>query len=876
MMKTNPATGRTGILLLNVMAILSGGCALAYEVLLMRALPLVCGDMFYVHAALLSTFLIGMGIGARLAYRCMRGLWLIEILTGFYAILLPFLLKALSSLQVMSGIASSPLHIVLVTVALVAMPGILTGFSIPLFSAYLKERAAGILSFQGIYIVYNLGACVSIFLVEFLLVRYCGIRLSLAVTGGVNILNGIILFIMRAAPPKAPVEMPRSFPVRVIAALAIGSFCSSVLQMFFLKLSNLVFHPHRENFALALSIILLGMFLGALGATKIKLSFENILIACSLAVGLIYINYCGIAALYREALMWASSSEILIIANKFVFGCIFALLPMTLFGALIPALMNSEQEVAGESGYLLFVSSLANAAGYLFYVFLGHPFFSTGIVLAMIAVLLLVAALINLRFAPARYQTALALFSLILMAVLVVRWQDVYFYLPDRVNRLTSRDRITTFKRGAESATLIEDPERARISYNGYPSLTIWINGKISYAEMETGIITGLNAPRLDRVLCMGIGTGITASSAAQIFKSADLVEINGAFFDMMPVLSKVNMDVLHNPSASFHLADARVFLQGKEAVYDAIINSTSPTYYAAFKIYTVDFYHLVRKALKPDGVFSLWFSALDMSEEGVMMILSALRKEFRYCELRLLRGMYYQATCSNQPIRTRRFSELSFNGPLREALQSSLDYFDLDELFDDIRLSDDIFEHFTPRVARENTDDRPALEFELIRSYETQTMGADPFLREQEMLNIDPVRRNEIKDPARFARRALVYSTLSSRYFHKNFEPLLKENWILAAHFMLLKAQMLQKLGDARAALVLTEKMLNEYPAFAEGHDYFGTLLQAQGRRQDALAHYRKALELKPDFPEARRNLDSLLKPAHKQSRGGPLRFPG
>jgi hypothetical protein len=50
------------------LAFLSGCCALAYEILYMRALTTVLGDMLYVHAALLSTFLVGIGIGAKLAW----------------------------------------------------------------------------------------------------------------------------------------------------------------------------------------------------------------------------------------------------------------------------------------------------------------------------------------------------------------------------------------------------------------------------------------------------------------------------------------------------------------------------------------------------------------------------------------------------------------------------------------------------------------------------------------------------------------------------------------------------------------------------------------------------------------------------------------
>ena len=57
---------------LTLLALLSGCCALAYEILYMRGLTTLLGDMLYVHAAILSTFLVGIALGARLAWHCVR------------------------------------------------------------------------------------------------------------------------------------------------------------------------------------------------------------------------------------------------------------------------------------------------------------------------------------------------------------------------------------------------------------------------------------------------------------------------------------------------------------------------------------------------------------------------------------------------------------------------------------------------------------------------------------------------------------------------------------------------------------------------------------------------------------------------------------
>ena len=144
------------ILILNTLALLSGCCGLAYEVLYVRALTAILGDMFYVHAALLSTFLIGIGLGSKLAHRWVRWLWIFAIVTGLYALALPAVIGWVSQQQLMAAITASPALTIICTIVFMAIPSLLIGFSIPLFSAYIKSISPDHLAFQGIYKIYNI------------------------------------------------------------------------------------------------------------------------------------------------------------------------------------------------------------------------------------------------------------------------------------------------------------------------------------------------------------------------------------------------------------------------------------------------------------------------------------------------------------------------------------------------------------------------------------------------------------------------------------------------------------------------------------------------------------------------------------------------
>ncbi len=141
-MKQETDRGRGVVAGLETMAVASGVCALGYEVLYIRTLTTALGDALWVHAALLSTFLIGTAVGARVAHLMHRWLAAFEVVIGVYALLFPLMTACVVSAGSLGGLASpvgltSPLGASLATMALVALPAFAIGFSLPLFSAYV-------------------------------------------------------------------------------------------------------------------------------------------------------------------------------------------------------------------------------------------------------------------------------------------------------------------------------------------------------------------------------------------------------------------------------------------------------------------------------------------------------------------------------------------------------------------------------------------------------------------------------------------------------------------------------------------------------------------------------------------------------------------
>lgn len=764
-----------------VLAFLSGMCALAYEVLYLRQLTPLLGDALHVHAAFLATFLLGVAAGSRFAYRLHRRLAPIEGAVGVIALAFPAAVGALSASGALGALAASPAGAAAATALLVAAPALLLGAGLPLFSAYVKEaRGGGGPAFQDVYAAYNLGAFAGIVLVEAVLVRALGIRTSLALFGAVNLGVAAALWASGSTQIARPPSPPRVFARRLEAAVLLAGAASGLTQLLLLRTLDLVLQPHRANFALGLAVILGGLALGSRVAARTPIRFETLLLAVPLPLlGAFALAVSPVGFLWGDPAP-AGAAPTGVLALRLLYAALLGLLPMTLFGATLPALMRQERAVAEESGRLLWLAGVANAAGYLAYLTLLAPRLTGGALLALVAGLSLVAAWVAAGGRPGRAARWGTGAGVVAAALVAAAWDDADWHLATRRDLVGSAARVEIFRWGGESATLVTEPPVRWISYNGHPSIRVDSAGVVNAAEVLSGVIPAVTAPALDRALVLGLGTGITAGAAARSFDTVDVAELNGAFLEMAPHLASASLGILDNPRARIHVADARTFLAGRDGAYDAIVNSIpAPTYYAAGKVYTVDFYRAVLAALRPGGVFTTWLSAAEMSAEGYDVVLGALAEVFRHCAPYLLREDYHMVSCSAAPVGARPLGEATSDAVLLGALREGLGGADPEEHLEDVRLADDLFARRRPPSAPRNTDDRPVLEYLVLGPREPAALP--PFERDPEAWGVDPGRPREGDTPERTARRARTWARLHPAWFGRYFRPLLEADPALA-----------------------------------------------------------------------------------------------
>jgi len=79
--------------------------------------------------------------------------------------------------------------------------------------------------------------------------------------------------------------------------------------------------------------------------------------------------------------------------------------------------------------------------------------------------------------------------------------------------------------------------------------------------------------------------------------------------------------------------------------------------------------------------------------------------------------------------------------------------------------------------------------------------------------------------------------------------------------------------MGRRGEAIARYQESLRADPDSAVTHNDLAYALLQEGRPDEAIAHCRRALDLRPDYPEARRNLEAALAAGPRPPQDSPAR---
>lgn len=708
---------------MGVALIFSGLAGISYEILYGRILGGLIGDQFAVSSAVLITFLLGIGLGSRYARRLWGFLWLVELLIGLYGMGVAVAGDALGRVvyggaALLPGLAGPVLFGVLILI----FPAFLIGCSVPLFAGYFSRVVEGG-AFSRVYSVYNASAGLTAILIEFLIIRRFGISGAVIFFGVLNVLTAALLLLFGRGIASAPPVSEKGgkslrFDRRILSLVLVG-IASAIFQLFMIKISEMLFGPFRETFALVLAIVLFGIALGSFIVKRFNAGYSGLLFA-NLA-GLLLFLLLLQPAMHFYALHYKAAVEqgtTLILLKGAVLTLLMGV-PAVTFGAVIPALVKGDGEVTAESGGLLFVSSLANVGGFLAMAFVLHRHLDYGVIALVVAVLVLAATAVFVG-RNARYAVASVVLTVLIIFSHRLVWDEDLLYLS-----------YTSFHSGddmRENRAAFQFPEKFKgnqdvFSINwvgGHPYF--FINGYISFpmdnpSEKIVGALGAMYSPKIADALVLGLGSGTTASVPGMVFGHTDVVEINPVVRENLFRMKRWNFDIEHNPKVSIFIDDAIHHVKSGKKEYDMILSTvTSPLYFSSAKLYTLDFFKSVKKRLRPDGIYVTWIDAR-IGDEGAEIILKTINKTWGHCALFYIKSSYFLLIASDQPVRLQRPELGEDAAPVKTDLMAN--HTRVPRLLAYHLTNTDVARLAEDSTARVNTLDIPTLEFAIARMNE-------------------------------------------------------------------------------------------------------------------------------------------------------------
>jgi len=599
----------------------SGFPALIYQLVWQRALFRIFGVNVESVTIVVTAFMLGLGLGS------LAGGWLsrseripllpllagIELATGAFGLVSLGVFDEVASLVLGASLAVTAAA----SLALVIVPTLLMGATLPVLVGHLVRRTANVGSAVGVlYHVNTLGAGAACLVAAALLFPFLGMRGSLhaAVATNAAVAIGALVAHLRGraapaanAPAAAPVPASRGARAPRFAAVlaigALGGFVSLSYEIFFFRTISYATGSSAPAFAITLFAFLVGLASGARRAGRscqegsgpaLRAAVRALLLGNVL--GWAFLPAVGASA----ALGWAALS----LALAFVF------LVARSWGILLPTLAHLgvlADRDAGMRTAQLYLANIAGSAagsvvtGFVLMDRLSLAGLEAALVLAgAVTALLLSAAASGPGRVPAAWALGIGALAVVTLPALTAGSLERLMWKSESAGK-------PPFSRVIQnrSGILAVDATGTVFGHGMY-------DGRFNtdLVHDTNGIVRayalGLFHPAPRDVLMIGLSSGSWAQVIANHPQVASLaiVEINPGCIDLVRDTPAV-ASLLSNPKVTIHVDDARRWLRATpERRFDAIVSNTTYHFRAnASALLSAEFLALAREHLAPGGI---------------------------------------------------------------------------------------------------------------------------------------------------------------------------------------------------------------------------------------------------------------------------------
>jgi spermidine synthase len=618
----------------------SGVASLTFQVLWLRGFGVIVGSTIHSMSCVTTVFMLGLALGSMLMARVLRSrelsrpllvYGLMELAAGLFSLAVSWLLfRHQDWLLPLNVSASAPFVLRLASqfglcLAMIGVPTALMGMTLPVVSLLVPDprQVATLYGFN------TLGAAAGSVIASFVLISEFGVIVAAAVAAGVDALIFVVCYLGRdrfAPAPKESDKLESTSSVDgdgagdadaddaddrlgVSATLMLllagfSGFISLSCEITWTRFLSLCFGNRVYVTSITLAVILLFMAQAARMSAKIlrgpRPLWRVLLTACALAV----ISF-AISLQVEHAAFLSTRREFLVL-----FLLVMVIFPATALGLLFPITLAARPAGVVSRGVWVGrtygVNTLASLFGSLLsgYVLMG-AIGSNGII-AFNATLLVVATVglavtYRKRLMPAD-MALLAATAICFLAMVIPNRALVppLFNPADVVVNVEDANGIFNVVRAPE--------DKLRVVYNRTDLVYLFGDSATQYVQETQAYYPVLYAPRLNKVLNLCSGYGITAGAFASVKEvgHVDAVEIVPAMVEHADLFRAHNFGYYQDPKVKVFVEDGRYFLASTPELYDIIsVNVTDPYLPGTSSMFSQEFYQLVRSRLAPGGVLS-------------------------------------------------------------------------------------------------------------------------------------------------------------------------------------------------------------------------------------------------------------------------------
>jgi len=659
----------------------SGMCALVYQLVWTRWLGLILGNFATATATVVATFMAGLAIGNALAGRktsplsprsALRTYAFLELSLALLAGLSPVIFSTSSALYPVFT-ANSPTILVrtLFCVVLLLPPTILMGATLPVLVQSLSASNPG--SLGALYALNTLGGAAGTLLAAFFLMPTLGLRGTIWLAAALNaavslaayrISGNSILPIPSTGTgnPAPPQNDEKAGDSRNWIPYALAGVSGCIALGFEIALTRLfiltVTGSSVYGFALILSAYLIGIALGAFMVKRWPLrSPRDAFLAFSASMAIAWVF--SLTTPFWDMLplllvrFWARSTSFILV-SMFNFTVITALLLAltAASGYSLPALSAALRPAGSATvGRLFAFNTAGGVIGSLLTGFILLQWCGVCPTLLGLGAAAILCSAVGIALAePAWRKQALVVASLLAMLTFLLPRSDPrllnagIWYRPFVFAEGMGFSGTSILSRIQETGKIVYESDsptaRVAIRTSGTNGLSFIVNGKPDGSSAYMDLLTHFLPAHLSvllhsnprSALVVGLGTGNTAGCLAMYpsIREVRVVEIEPAMLEVARYFADTNNNILLNRKVTINIDDVRNFLETDQTTYDIIISEPSNLYISGMvNLFTDEYYQMIKRHLKPGGVFCQWLHYYNMAETDMRGAIGTLLATF-------------------------------------------------------------------------------------------------------------------------------------------------------------------------------------------------------------------------------------------------------